>query len=236
MEKAGGLLLARSSSLGRWGRLAGWILLVSLVATSAAVFTQPEIAGWYSTLRKPSFTPPNAVFGPTWTLLYAMMAVAIWMVTEKGGSKENVLAIGIFLAQLTANFLWSLIFFNLHRIGIALLDIGILWILVAATIVVFWQRSRWAAGSTLFVSRLDQFCESSQCHPISTQLKTLFLGILGRIVWGYLSGFADPFSSHTRQPIPQVMSHHIGKLFNRATTSGCSSETLVFSPGSCLRL
>jgi translocator protein len=90
------------------GGIAGWL-------------TVPEIAGWYAGLNKPSFNPPNYLFGPVWTSLYALMGIAfflIWKADVDAGLKQT--AMMFFAVQLVLNFFWSLIFFNAHQLGWAL--------------------------------------------------------------------------------------------------------------------
>ena len=104
--------------------------------------------GWYAGLRKPSWNPPAWLFGPAWTALYVSMAVAAWMVWRLGGWPAHPLALGLFLAQLAFNALWSPLFFRLHRVGWALADCVLLWFSLAATLVAFWRASP-AAGVLL---------------------------------------------------------------------------------------
>jgi translocator protein len=113
-----------------------------LVAASASVFTESNIAGWYAGLVKPSFNPPNWVFAPVWTALYVLMAVAAWRAWRKAGIMS--VALTLYFLQLTFNFAWSLIFFAQHQIAIALADIVVLLISVAATAISFFRADRWA--------------------------------------------------------------------------------------------
>lgn len=99
--------------------------------------TFPSIPTWYAQIHKPDFTPPNAVFGPVWTLLYILMAVAAWRVWKKVGMYHRALV--FYFLQLIANTLWSIFFFEWHRPDIAMLDILVLWILIAATLLNFWK-------------------------------------------------------------------------------------------------
>lgn len=130
---------------------ADWIgLIVALaicfaVAGVASLATTPEITGWYARLKKPSWTPPNWLFGPVWTALYAAMAVAAWLVWRRGGWRENSAALALFIIQLALNFAWSFIFFRFHQTGLAVLEIVLLWIAIAATIVKFAGVSKIAA-------------------------------------------------------------------------------------------
>jgi tryptophan-rich sensory protein len=86
---------------------------------------------------RPAIAPPNWVFGPVWTLLYAMMAVAAWQVGESPASPERTWGLCLFLVQLGLNFAWSLIFFRCHAIGSALAEVVLLWAAIGATALVF---------------------------------------------------------------------------------------------------
>jgi benzodiazapine receptor len=113
-----------------------------LVGLSASLFTEPNIATWYAGLVKPSFNPPNWVFAPVWTALYVLMGFAAWRTWRVAGVMS--VALTLYFLQLTFNFAWSLIFFAQHLIAIALADIVVLWITIAATIISFWRTDRWA--------------------------------------------------------------------------------------------
>lgn len=103
-------------------------------------------AAWYSTIQKPSFTPPNWVFGPAWTMLYILMGVAAFLVWQRGlGSRAGRIALACFLVQLVINALWTPVFFGLHRVGLALVVIVLLWVAIAVTMYYFAQVSRAAA-------------------------------------------------------------------------------------------
>lgn len=128
-------------------RSARWLgLVVFLVACLAAgglgaIATTPEIAGWYSTLVKPSWNPPAGVFGPVWTTLYLMMGVAAWSVWKPAGLKAAARPLTLFGAQLGLNVAWSWIFFGLHQPGWAFVEIVILWLAIVATTVAFFRRT-----------------------------------------------------------------------------------------------
>lgn len=119
-----------------------YALLIGTLAVGAmvSVFTEPNIAGWYAALTKPSFNPPNFVFAPVWTALYVMMAVAAWRVWRVVGVMS--VALMLYFLQLTFNFAWSLIFFAQHLIEIALIDIASLWIAILATTIAFFRADR----------------------------------------------------------------------------------------------
>lgn len=125
-------------------------LVVSLAicfgaAGLGSLFTTPSVAGWYATLRKPPWTPPNWIFGPVWSLLYLGMAVAAWLVWRRAGFSGARLALTLFAVQLVLNVGWSALFFTLHRPGVAFGEIVLLWVLILATLLSFWPLSR-AAG------------------------------------------------------------------------------------------
>lgn len=117
-----------------WLALVGWLLLC-FAASAGAVFV--STGDWYDGLRKPAWNPPAWIFGPAWTLLYAMMAIAAWMVWCAGGWKAQRRALGLFLLQWLLNALWTPLFFGLHRPDIAFAEIVALWLVLAATLVSF---------------------------------------------------------------------------------------------------
>ena len=126
-------------------------LIISLalplaVGFTASYFTMPEIGGWFQTIQKPSWNPPNQVFAPVWTTLYVLMGIAlflVWKSTVRPEIKRN--AIALFIVQLALNFCWSLIFFNRHELVLALIEIGILWLMILLTIFAFAKVNRIAA-------------------------------------------------------------------------------------------
>jgi len=119
-----------------WKSLLVFLLLVA-VAAGAGSLSAPD--AWFEALQKPSFNPPNWVFAPVWSVLYVLIAVAGWRVYRKAGF---VPAIAAWLAQLLVNAIWSPLFFGMHRIDLALIDIIILDVLVLATIAMFFPRDR----------------------------------------------------------------------------------------------
>lgn len=127
-----------------------WKLFISLalslgIGFIASLATQSSINTWYLTLNKPSFNPPNWVFAPVWTLLYVMMSVAAAIIWQKGLSQNSVkIALGLFLAQLFFNGLWSVAFFGLQSPLLGLLDISLLFIILIFTIIYFFRLSRLA--------------------------------------------------------------------------------------------
>lgn len=122
------------------------ILVCEAAGAVGAVFTASAVGSWYTTLVRPEFAPPNWVFGPVWTTLYALMGIAAYLVWRHGWNRKNVRrALGVFAVQLALNAAWSPLFFGLHNPGAALIDIVLLWCAILATIVVFARISRTAA-------------------------------------------------------------------------------------------
>jgi len=117
----------------------GAVLAASGIGSLATVRAIPT---WYKGLTKPSFNPPAWLFGPAWTVLYLLMAVAAWLVWKQGiGAAGVKLALAVFLAQLTLNTLWSILFFGLRSPLAGLVDIVVLWLGIIATIVLFFRVS-----------------------------------------------------------------------------------------------
>ena len=123
----------------QWLALGAFVAVCFTAAALGSMFTTPEIAGWYAHLNKPQWTPPNWVFGPVWSTLYLMMAVAAWLVWREHGLRGAVLPLALFAAQLLLNTLWSIIFFGLHRVGLAFFDIALLWGAILVTMMAFWR-------------------------------------------------------------------------------------------------
>ncbi len=126
--------------------LVGSILFCEMAGIVGAVFTTSAISTWYSTINKPSFNPPSWVFGPTWTLLYALMGISLFLVwTHSNRDTQRRKALSIFFIQLFLNAIWSPIFFGLHAPLAAFIVIMLLWLSIVFTIVIFWKISRTAA-------------------------------------------------------------------------------------------
>lgn len=130
-----------SRSVSRWFWLAVWLLIVFAIAAAGATVTTPKIGTWYAGLTKPAFTPPNWVFGPVWSLLYALMAIAAWRVARGGGPLSLPrLAAALFFGQLLLNGLWTPVFFGLEAPTAGLAIIFALLATLAATVYVFGRR------------------------------------------------------------------------------------------------
>jgi tryptophan-rich sensory protein len=121
------------------------IIICEAVGILGSVFTMPSIPSWYAGLRKPSFSPPNWVFGPVWMTLYALMGVAAYLVFRGGWEKKEVrIALAIFAIQLVLNSLWSFLFFGLRNPLLGLVDIILLWLLILVTIWKFYAINKTA--------------------------------------------------------------------------------------------
>jgi benzodiazapine receptor len=114
--------------------LAGFIVACFVTATAGAAFRP---GAWYERLAKPSWRPPNRLFAPVWTVLYVMIGVAGWLVWREAGFGGAQLAFTFYAAQLLLNAAWTPLFFGLHRPDLALVDIALLWLSIAATILSF---------------------------------------------------------------------------------------------------
>lgn len=125
-------------------------LIVSLflplsVGIVAGMFTSQAVPTWYATLNRPSFNPPNWVFGPVWTSLYILLGISFFLIWKEKVSKERDLAIKVFSIQMLLNFAWSFLFFYFNLIGAALIEIILLWISIALMIYLFYKIKPFAA-------------------------------------------------------------------------------------------
>ena len=130
---------------GRFVSLA--IAAVPVIAASVigSLATLPNIPGWYAQLIRPSFTPPNWLFGPAWTTLYILMTLACYRILrqERGGKTWPIIA---FMIQIALNAGWSLAFFGGHSPVAGLLVIVPLWLSILWTCVLFWRRDTLAGA------------------------------------------------------------------------------------------
>lgn len=124
--------------------LLSWLALLALVAALGAI-ASVNAGDFYQQLQQPAWAPPGAVFGPVWTTLYLLMAVAAWLVWRRSGWQGAGLALSLFVLQLVPNVLWSWLFFAWHQGGLAFANILLMLGLIVATIVAFWRQQRLAA-------------------------------------------------------------------------------------------
>lgn len=128
--------------------LAGLAFFVALclgIGALGAAVTATSVKTWYADLVKPSFTPPNAVFGPVWTALYVLMAIAAWRVWRAADRDTTRGPLTLFALQLALNLGWSIVFFGLGKIGAAVATIVVLDVGVVVTLLAFRTIDRWAA-------------------------------------------------------------------------------------------
>lgn len=123
-----------------WQQLALWLLLCLAVAALGA-WASVDARDFYAQLTQPRWAPPASVFGPVWTLLYLMMAIAAWQVAQSSAPARR-LALALFLLQLALNGLWSWLFFAWHMGGAAFADIVVLWLVLLMTVIAFWKLHR----------------------------------------------------------------------------------------------
>ncbi len=122
--------------------LAAFVVMCFGVSVLGGRAIPPALAIWYPALAKPAWTPPSWVFGPVWTLLYPLVAVAGWLAWREGRSRVGTL---LFLLQLALNAAWPWIFFGERRVGLAFVCVVALWLAILGTTVAFWRVSRGAA-------------------------------------------------------------------------------------------
>jgi benzodiazapine receptor len=136
---------ANLRTVNPWLILAGLIALCLAVGAIGGLVTEEAVVTWYPTLTKPSWTPPSRLFGPVWTTLYILMAIAAWLVWKGNQQHPGAWpALTLFFIQLALNFLWSPLFFGLRSPALGLIDIAALLIVLIPTIIAFFRQSLWA--------------------------------------------------------------------------------------------
>jgi tryptophan-rich sensory protein len=120
------------------------IALCQLAGFISALFNIKSIPKWYSKLKKPRFNPPNKIFGPVWTGLYLLMGISLYLVLVSGIAFGSFPII-IFFVHLLLNVLWSAIFFRAKKLGLAFLEIIVLWISISVIIILFYPISHLAS-------------------------------------------------------------------------------------------
>ncbi|WP_438971601.1 TspO/MBR family protein [Methylophaga sp.] len=153
--------------------LIAWMLVV-FTASAVGAIASIQAKSFYGQLIQPDWAPPPAVFGPVWTTLFAMMGLAAWFVWRSGGLRQHTTAFVLFISQLAINALWSWLFFAWHLGFFALIDVLILWLLIAATMIAFW-RVRPLAGA-LFIPYLIWVSFAAGLNYVLWQLNPQILG------------------------------------------------------------
>lgn len=136
--------LAPASRLRQGLGLAGW-LLASFVTAGIGGIASSNAVGFYEQLDRPSWAPPAWLFGPVWSALFFLMALSAWLVWRAHGFRNAGTALKLYAVQLLANALWTWLFFAWRQGLLALAEIVVLWLLIAATMAAFWRYSRLAA-------------------------------------------------------------------------------------------
>ena len=118
--------------------LVGW-LIVTFAASAVGARASIEARSFYGQLVQPAWAPPPWLFGPVWTALFALMAIAAWLVWRSGGVRGNRIALVLFIVQLALNSLWSWLFFAWHLGALAFAEVVLLWVFIVSTLVAFWR-------------------------------------------------------------------------------------------------
>jgi len=128
-----------ASALRNISALAGFVI-ITFCAPLAGMISPP--GDWYASLAKPAWNPPSWIFGPVWTALYLMMAVAAWLVWKRDGWRRPL---WLYFMQLALNAAWTPIFFGMHELGLALVEIVVLWLAILITLLAFLRVRKPAA-------------------------------------------------------------------------------------------
>lgn len=153
--------------------LIGW-LVVCFATSAIGALGSVQAKSFYAELIQPSWAPPGWLFGPVWTTLFLMMAIAVWLIWRTGGFSKNLTTLFLFIIQLVLNALWSWLFFAWHQGGLAFVDIILLWSLILATIITFWRVNPLAG--TLMIPYLLWVSFASVLSYTTWQLNPQILG------------------------------------------------------------
>lgn len=121
------------------------ILTPLIIGGVSGIATAANIPTWYASLQKPSFNPPNYLFGPVWTVLYILMGLSLYMVLQKATAAQTKSILLIFAVQLTLNFFWSILFFAAKQLGLALVEIIFMWSAILGMIIIYYPINKAAA-------------------------------------------------------------------------------------------
>lgn len=127
--------------MGKFLKILFFVALCLAVGYLSSIVTQSNIKTWYPTILKPSFNPPNWVFAPVWTFLYIIMGIAAGLIWDKINDNMELVKKGLlfFVVQLLLNALWSFLFFELHNILLASIEIILLLLIIYETFLIFKQ-------------------------------------------------------------------------------------------------
>jgi len=121
------------------------ILIPLALGAIAGRFTAQAVPEWFASLNRPSFSPPNWIFGPVWTVLYILLGISLFLIWKQIPSKERNNALWIFSVQMFLNFIWSFVFFYFNQIGLALVVIISLWFSIVFMLISFYKIKPHAA-------------------------------------------------------------------------------------------
>lgn len=131
--------------MNRYLKLTLCITIPLLIGGMSGFATANSISSWYVGINKPSFNPPNYLFGPVWTTLYILMGISLFMILKSPANEMRKKALLIFSIQLFLNFLWSFIFFNFQLLGLAFIEIILMWLSILTMITIFSKINKTAA-------------------------------------------------------------------------------------------
>jgi benzodiazapine receptor len=137
--------MSQQSTLSQIAGLVGWLAIVFMAAAIGAA-ASIDASSFYAQLVRPTWAPPASAFGPVWSILYLLMGIAAWLVWRERSNRHRAIALTLFIAQLCANSLWSWLFFAWRNGAFAFVEVIVLSVLIAATIVAFWRISRIASA------------------------------------------------------------------------------------------
>ena len=121
------------------------IIIPLAIGAVSGIATTSGIDTWYVNIEKPSFNPPNYLFGPVWTTLYILMGISFYMILQAQKNELRTKAIAVFCIQLFLNFCWSFLFFKFQLLGLAFIEIILIWLSIAAMIIIFFEINKTAA-------------------------------------------------------------------------------------------
>lgn len=124
-------------SIASWPQLILFIIICEAVGIAGSFFTVKAIPTWYEKLRQPSFRPPNWLFGPVWTLLYALMGISAYLVYQNRQLPLAKVGLIFFLIQLALNAIWTPLFFGAKKLDWAFFEIAFMWVFIVLSVVYF---------------------------------------------------------------------------------------------------
>lgn len=131
--------------MNKWIKLIACILICQLAGIIGSLFTISSITSWYAKLYKPTFIPPDWLFGPVWLILYTLMGISLYLIWNEKSKSKIKIPLTLFFIQLVLNVLWSIMFFGFQLIFYGLVEIIIMWVYIAQTMFSFYRISRKAS-------------------------------------------------------------------------------------------